>query len=283
MNPYPGGQCTWGAAQMFPCLQNTGLYGNFGNGGDWFNHAQSIGLQTSATPVPGWLASFKTEGWPDGTGDVGLILSVNSDGTITRYGVNWHLDGQWSTDKVQQSLVIGSFKPPCTASSLPAAAAQLMSTSSSAGGNCQTFQWQLPLGVSLCFDSVIGMLSIGGGMLLMAAGIIVMIFGATGNAPNIQIQQPASAPQQPQTDQQPQQGTAPPFNPDAVTARARARAEARRRAVPVQSSRRTTGTISAASVAAKLRAGKSLTAAEAAYGNANQAAIGTELAKMAPA
>lgn len=224
-NPYPGGQCTWGAAEMFPCLQSLGQYGNFGNGGDWFDHAQSIGLPTSKTPQPGWLASFATEGWPSGPGDVGLIVSVNNDGTITRYGTNWHGDGKWSTDKVHASIVIGSFQAPCSGSNLPAAAANAstMASASQSSADCQTFKWQFPLGISLCFDSLIGMAAFGGGALLMAAGLLVIVMGATNQTPSLQVQQ------EPTKQEDQPQGLAPSEELDArlLVQRARDRAAAR--------------------------------------------------------
>jgi surface antigen len=277
-NPYPGGQCTWGAAEMFPCLQNLAQYGNFGNGGDWFNHAQSLGLETSTNPQQGWLASFRTGGWPSGTGDVGLIVSVNNDGTVTRYGTNWHMDGQWSTDRVSQSLVIGSFKPPCVgtgtvASGIASASNVLMSTNQP----CRTFAWNFPLGVTLCFDTLLAMAAVGGGSLVILAGLIVIIVGATGKNPiAVPMQAPAQTPQTP-----PQQSRAP-FDPEAVRLRAQQRAAARQQARPV-AARASSSRITPQSVAAKVRAGKTLTAAETAYGNANQEAVGRALASMAPA
>ena len=178
---------------MFPCLQNLSVYGNFGNGGDWYHHASEIGLSTSVQPVAGWLASFSTNGWPSGTGDVGLIQSVNNDGTVTRYGVNWHMDGKWSTDRVSASIVIGSFQPPCNSSGV-----QTLSTSGgSQSGGCHTFSMSFPLGLgSICFDGVIGIAAVGGGMLMMIAGAIVMIAAVGGSVPTttINIRQTGSKP-----------------------------------------------------------------------------------------
>lgn len=173
-NPYPGGQCTWGAAEMFPCLQNISQYGNFGNGGDWFAHAQQIGLPTSPSPVAGWLASFSTEGWPSGPGDVGLIQSVNNDGTVTRYGVNWHMDGKWSTDRIRQSLIIGAFQPPCSVSA--SSGIQTLSSTSSSGCRWQwTGQLFGPFNISVCFDGLVGLIAFAGGITIITIGLAMMV------------------------------------------------------------------------------------------------------------
>lgn len=238
-NPYPHGQCTWGAAEMCPCLQNRGKYGNFGNGGDWFAHAKSIGLPISSTPVQGWLASFATTGWPDGPGDVGMIVSVNNDGTVTRYGTNWHLDQQWSTDPVKASLVIGCFKPPCDCSNPGTGTLFSTGTSNSTDQtNCRTFKWQWSLlgqNMTLCFDNLIGMFAVGGGLLLVAAGVFIMI-ASTGaikdtglvNTPVTQEEaKKEDQTEQTQPEQTEQTGELSSAAQKAIAVRARQRAKAR--------------------------------------------------------
>lgn len=209
MNPYPGGQCTWGAAEMCQCLQNIAQYGNFGNGGDWFAHAQSIGLETSNTPNVGWLVSLSTLGWPDGPGDVGLVIGVKPNGDIIRYGVNWHQDGKWSTDTVSAHMVIGSFKPPCAC--IGPAGAQLFSANSSSPQGtapCMTFRWQWSLlgqNIDLCFDPIVGMVSVVGGIAIMAVGAFVLMI-ATGNRIKVDKQEKQDTqPAQTQETQQTQQ------------------------------------------------------------------------------
>lgn len=202
MNPYPGGQCTWGAAEMCQCLQNTAQYGNFGNGGDWYAHAQSIGLQTSKTAQIGWLVSLSTLGWPDGPGDVGLVIGMSPNGDIIRYGVNWHRDGKWSTDTIPASMVIGSFKPPCVCMG---PANQLFSANSSSPQGtapCMTFRWQwsiLGQNIDLCFDPIVGMVSVVGGIAIMAVGVFVLMI-ATGN--RIKLEKAERQEGQPQQQQQ---------------------------------------------------------------------------------
>lgn len=226
MNPYPHGQCTWGAAEMCSCLQNLSQYGNFGNGGDWYAHAQSIGLTTDTAPHVGWLASFNVSGWPDGPGDVGLIVAIDPIGkTVTRYGTNWHLDGSWSTDVIQDHLVIGSFQPPCNC--LGANATLFSSKGGPQSANCMTFDWHWSLAgqsIDLCFDGIVGMVATGGGILLMTAGAIVMILGMQNRKPKLiqaQPQQQESLPTAEQTqDLTPQER-------DAIIMRARQRAQAR--------------------------------------------------------
>lgn len=258
MNPYPQGQCTWGAAQMCPCLGNVSQYGNFGNGGDWFSHAQSIGLPTSQAPQVGWLASFSVDGWPDGPGDVGLIVSVNPDNTVTRYGTNWHLDGSWSYDKVSTNSIIGTFKAPCACTGGNVTYSQ--TGQAQGAGNCATFSWQLnvgPLNTQWCFDGVIGMLAVAGGLLIIAVGLVVMILAAS--------QRRSTAPKQPQQGQtgpapaqpsQPVQQTTPmtPEIRDQIIIRARQRAAARTQQRE---------TVTRQSAMAKMQRGQRLTVAEA--------------------
>lgn len=280
-NPYPGGQCTWGAAEMFPCLQNLGQYGNFGNGGDWYNHAQSIGLPTSTQPQQGWLASFRTGGWPSGPGDVGLIMSVNNDGTVTRFGTNWHMDGGWTTDRVQQSLIIGCFNPPCAGTGRPESAG-VSASNFLASANCHTFSWNFPLGISLCFDSLVSMAAVGGGALIILAGLIVLIVGATGKNPVTAAIPPGQGYTPASESQSSSTGTtAPTFDPEAVRQRAQARAVARQQVKPM-TTRSGRPAITAQSVALKVRSGRRLTAAETEFGNQNQEAVGRALASLAP-
>lgn len=167
-NPYPEGQCTFGAAEMCPCLGNTSQYGNFGDGGNWYSHAQQIGLPTSPGPVAGWLASFDV--YPP-YGDVGLVLSVNNDGTLTRYGMNWHLDGAMTIDKVPTNLVIGSFEPPCACTGPDGRmVTQLLATSS---GQCHTFTWSL-FGGTICFDGALAVVAMVGGLALLVTGLVLV-------------------------------------------------------------------------------------------------------------
>jgi surface antigen len=229
MNPYPSGQCTWGAAELCSCLQNTSQYGNFGNGGDWFDHAKSIGLEVSAVAQAGWLASFRVMGWPDGPGDVGLILSVNPDNTVTRYGTNWHQDGQWSTDKVKSDLVIGSFKPPCSC----IVHGTPLSASSSDSGVCHTFKWKLGsiAGANIgeiCFDGLVGLVTIAGGLILMASGIALLIIAASNTSQRRQMTDSISSDtSNEQTEPEQQQPVMTPQRRDEIIIRARQRASAR--------------------------------------------------------
>lgn len=221
MNPYPTGQCTWGAAEMCSCLQNTSKYGDFGNGGDWYSHAVSLGFQTDTQPHIGWLCSFAVEGWPDGPGDVGLCVNVNSD-TITRYGVNWHLDGSWSLDNVSRSSIIGCFKAPCNC----IASGNTVYTSSPQGATgCMTFGWNV-LGQTLCFDGIVGLIATGGGLMLMSLGLVLLVIGTMSSRQRQQL----GPGQQPPQEQTPAPETVQAMTPqqrDALILRARQRATAR--------------------------------------------------------
>lgn len=233
MNPYPHGQCTWGAAEMCSCLQNLSKYGNFGNGGDWFAHAKSIGLETTPNAKVGWLASFSVSGWPDGPGDVGLIVAVNpTNNTVIRYGVNWHLDGTWSTDVVPANYVIGSFKPPCDCVGSGGQIYNKDPNQPQGSSGCVTWKWHfdLPAGqaIDLCFDNVIGMVATAGGMLLIATGLIVMMIGAGMEIKARSQQQAEQKPQEEQLPSSEQVQTMTPEQRDQIIMKARARAAARR-------------------------------------------------------
>lgn len=161
---------------MCPCLADLGRFGNFGNGGDWYDHARSIGLPTSRYPQVGWLASFHVS---PPFGDVGLIIGINNDGTITRWGANWHLDEQFSTDFVPADLITGCFLPPCECTG---PTGQVISRTGATGqpqqatllaARCQTFIWDI-LGGKVCFDGFIATIAMFGGVALLVAGAIIV-------------------------------------------------------------------------------------------------------------
>lgn len=172
-NPYPEGQCTWGAANIFPCLQDTGRFGDFGDGGNWYAHALGLNLPTSTVPRQGWLASFDVD---PPFGDVGAILSVSADGSsITRWGANWHLDGAMSVDVVPARLMTGCFLPPCPGTG-PDGGVLASSTqqASTLTAHCNTFAWNIG-SFNLCFDGVIGGLAVVAGIGLILAGSILLV------------------------------------------------------------------------------------------------------------
>lgn len=179
---YPAGQCTAGAAVMFPAVCQAP---NLGNGGQWYGNAAAFGWPHEPGAHVGWLASFNVD---PPYGDVGLITAINGDGTLQRWGVNWHLDGQWSSDRVPVDVVIGSFLPPgtfvntATGVSEQVSPGQTVPASGARGLACQ-FGWETPnlsLGPvslgrqSICFDGLVGVLAWGAGaaMLLMAVVIL---------------------------------------------------------------------------------------------------------------
>lgn len=204
---YPLGQCTAGAAAMFPSVCPPTP--NLGNGGDWFRNAQGLGWPAQAgKAVPGWLASFNVD---PPYGDVGYVVSVQGD-TLTRLGTNWHLNGEWSQDSgIPVDNVIGSFQPPGAFVPPPGytgpGPAQLLSaqgtpqamltaqqqgsaqqTSGARGGPCQ-FGWQfqgfsipLPWGGQwsglgqqwICFDGLVGVMAWGAGLLGVILGAVII-------------------------------------------------------------------------------------------------------------
>lgn len=214
---------------MCSCLQNLSQYGNFGNGGDWYAHAQSIGLETDTQPHVGWLASFAVSGWPDGPGDVGLIVAIDPAGkTITRYGTNWHLDGSWSVDVIPAHYVIGSFKPPCNCIG-PSNTVYSGTGSGTQAANCMTFDWHwsiLNQNIDFCFDGLVGMAATGGGLILMAVGVLVLVL-AIGGKKSIQSLDPDKQQQQQPLPQAEEVQTLSPQDRDRIIAQARQRAAAR--------------------------------------------------------
>jgi len=103
-------------------------------------------------------------------------LSVEQD-TITIYGANWRLDGAFSVDKAPRNAFIGCFQSPCacTGPSGQPIEAELFASSA---GNCRTFSWSL-FGGSVCFDGVIGVVALVGGVALAVAGLVIIAVQAT--------------------------------------------------------------------------------------------------------
>ena len=199
---YPAGQCTAGAAVMFPIVCSSP---NLGNGGEWYGNAVALGWPNSPQPRVGWLASFNVA---PPYGDVGLITAINGDGTVQRYGVNWHLDGQWSSDRVPIDYVIGSFLPygafvdptggPLASSlGLATVGAPERQVASGARGLACRFGWtvpritifpglhqSLPLGQSVnvpkweispnvCLDGVVGVAAWAAGLACVAGAVLI--------------------------------------------------------------------------------------------------------------
>lgn len=77
-NGYVPGYCTWYAASR------VAIPNNWGNANTWDNRARASGWTVSSVPVAG--AIFQTDsGW---AGHVGIVESVNGDGTITVSDMN---------------------------------------------------------------------------------------------------------------------------------------------------------------------------------------------------
>lgn len=83
-NRYAFGNCTWYAYERRAELGRP--IGSFwGNAATWALLAQSAGYRVDKTPEPGALAQWNaySGGWINGYGHVGVVESVNNDGTIT--------------------------------------------------------------------------------------------------------------------------------------------------------------------------------------------------------
>lgn len=83
VDSYPFGQCTYGAAynfDPFPAGKGGGAPQNLGNGGDWYDTAESLGLATlppSELPPVGAAVSY--QGFPQDTGAGHVAVVIHDD------------------------------------------------------------------------------------------------------------------------------------------------------------------------------------------------------------
>lgn len=81
-----------------------------GDAKDWLTTAPQHGLQTTHTPAPGEVAVMTQVG--GGHGHVGIVKSVNANGTITLNDQNWDMHGTIMTHDVSASSITGYIVPP---------------------------------------------------------------------------------------------------------------------------------------------------------------------------
>lgn len=78
-NSYPAGQCTWFVKNAAPWVGN-----NWGNASGWGASAAAAGRSVNGTPAAGSVVVFAPgQGGASGFGHVGVVDSVNSDGSIS--------------------------------------------------------------------------------------------------------------------------------------------------------------------------------------------------------
>lgn len=78
-NSYPAGQCTWFVKNAAPWVGN-----NWGNASGWGASAAAAGRSVNGTPDAGSVVVFAPgQGGASGFGHVGVVDSVNSDGSIS--------------------------------------------------------------------------------------------------------------------------------------------------------------------------------------------------------
>ncbi|HFI0150465.1 TPA: GBS Bsp-like repeat-containing protein [Streptococcus suis] len=70
-NTYPTGQCTWGAKELAPWVQNY-----WGNANQWLTSAKAAGFKTGTTPRVGAIAVWPYDGW--GYGHVAVVTAIES-------------------------------------------------------------------------------------------------------------------------------------------------------------------------------------------------------------
>lgn len=88
-NFYPGGECTWYAFERRAELGKA-VSGSWGNASNWAGQASAQGLTVNNTPSVGAIIQTpaNTNG-AYGMGHVGVVESVNGDGSITISEMNW--------------------------------------------------------------------------------------------------------------------------------------------------------------------------------------------------
>jgi surface antigen len=87
-NGYDFGECTWYVA-LKRIQAGHPIPSNLGDAYSWYPIAQAEGLPTGLTPEPGAVIWFPRSGVSP-LGHVGLVSSVNADGSITITEMNWN-------------------------------------------------------------------------------------------------------------------------------------------------------------------------------------------------
>jgi surface antigen len=88
-NFYPGGECTWYAFERRAELGKA-VSGSWGNASSWAGQASAQGLTVNNSPSVG--AIIQSPAYSNGAygmGHVGVVESVNGDGSITISEMNW--------------------------------------------------------------------------------------------------------------------------------------------------------------------------------------------------
>lgn len=117
-NSYPKGQCTWWADERYHQL--TGYYVPWaGNAKDWSAQASKYGWKVSSSPVAPSIICLQggVQGADSTYGHVGVVESLNSNGTVRASSQNWGL-----TAAARASTSYYNFKPGAGVSFITAAA-----------------------------------------------------------------------------------------------------------------------------------------------------------------
>lgn len=103
---YAANNCTQFVAKQFSWIPPF-----LGDAGNWLKSAPGKGIQTSNVAAPGEVAVLGADKI-GGVGHVGIVQSINSDGSVVLHDQNWDLKGTVMTHTVPASLITGYLVPP---------------------------------------------------------------------------------------------------------------------------------------------------------------------------
>jgi len=163
-DPYPAGQCTFGAVEFYHDATGKWLPSNLGNAEDWAVNAAKDGWLVSDTPsVPSVIVLGPDVQQASGLGHVGVVERVNSDGSVTAKNLNWGIDPTTPADvKFFPGSGVSFISYPSTSS--PGGEKQSNGTGTSMGA-------EAPIGPEKMFQSI-AIFSIA--IVLLIAGIMLL-------------------------------------------------------------------------------------------------------------